>query len=236
MNSLVEARQGLASGDNRRFLRLWFEVDLNKINFDAISVEDFHRSGKLYAPHDKGGRYRRWYGNSDYLIKFDRENFDILAGIGNCLPSRQFYFREAISWSLITSAGFSIRYRQAGSVPNVAGNSAFSDDPELLRYLLALFSTPIADYLFKMMNPTLNLNVGDFDNFPILFDQENKEEVLRLAEDCVALARADWDSFEDSRDFSCHPLADFPAFQASYLSHLRAEETVKAASLQRPLI
>ncbi len=229
VNSLVEARQGLASGDNRRFLRLWFEVDLNKINFDAISVEDFHRSGKLYAPHDKGGRYRRWYGNSDYLIKFDRENFDILAGIGNCLPSRQFYFREAISWSLITSAGFSIRYRQAGSVPNVAGNSAFSDDPELLRYLLALFSTPIADYLFKMMNPTLNLNVGDFDNFPILFDQENKEEVLRLAEDCVALARADWDSFEDSRDFSCHPLADFPAFQASYLSHLRAEERVKAA-------
>ncbi len=234
MKSLVEARQGLASGDNSRFLRLWFEVEQDKINDDAVSVEDFHRSGKLYAPHDKGGRYRRWYGNSDYLIKFDQENFDILAGQGNCLPSRQFYFREAISWSLITSAGFSIRYRKGGSVPNVAGNSAFSDDPDLLRYLLALLSTPIADYLFKMMNPTLNLNVGDFDNFPILLDQEHKEEILQLADDCVGLARADWDSFELSRDFNCHPLVDFPAFEASYRSHLpvkKTEKTVRPGSL-----
>ncbi|NLC89387.1 MAG: BREX-1 system adenine-specific DNA-methyltransferase PglX [Clostridiaceae bacterium] len=229
MKSLVEARQGLASGDNRRFLRLWFEVERDKINFEAVSVEDFHRSGKLYAPHDKGGPYRRWYGNSDYVIKFDRENFDILAKRGNCLPSRQFYFRPAISWSLITSAGFSIRYRQGGSVPNVAGNSAFSDDPELLSYLLALLSTPIADYLFKMMNPTLNLNVGDFDNFPVLPDQENQEEILQLAADCVRLARADWDSFEVSPDFSCQPLVDFPAFQANYLSHLCEKPAVEAA-------
>lgn len=229
MKNLVEARQGLASGDNARFLRLWFEVELDKINFDAGSVEDFHRSGKLYAPHNKGGRYRRWYGNYDYVIKFDQENFDILAELGNCLPSRQFYFREAISWSLITSAGFSIRYRKSGSVPNVAGNSAFSDDPDLLKYLLALLSTPIADYLFKMMNPTLNLNVGDFDNFPVLIGAKDREKILQLAAYCVRLAKSDWDSFEVSREFNCHPLVDFSAFQANYLNNLRSDMTAKVA-------
>ncbi|MDD2426870.1 MAG: BREX-1 system adenine-specific DNA-methyltransferase PglX [Eubacteriales bacterium] len=229
MKDLLEARQGLASGDNNRFLRLWFEVEVDKINFDASSVEDFHRSGKLYAPLNKGGRYRRWYGNYDYVIKFDPEYFEILAGLGNRLPSRQFYFRESISWSLITSAGFSIRYRKSGSVPNVAGNSAFSADTDLLKYLLALLSTPIADYLFKMLNPTLNLNVGDFDNFPVYVAEECKEEALKLAEDCVALARSDWDSFEVSREFSCHPLADFTTFREHYLSNLRSDQEEPAA-------
>ncbi len=224
MKNVVEARQGIASGDNARFLRLWFEVEENKINFNATSVEDFHQSGKLYAPHNKGGRYRRWYGNYDYVIKFDQENFAALAAMGNCLPSRQFYFREAISWSLITSAGFSIRYRKSGSVPNVAGNSAFSADPGLLRYLLALLSTPIADYLFKMMNPTLNLNIGDFDNFPLLLIEERREDILQLATDCVSLAKSDWDSFETSRDFTVDPLADFPTFQANYLGQLNLEQ------------
>ncbi len=227
MHQLVEARQGLASGDNARFLRLWFEVKLEKIKFDASSVQDFHRSEKLYAPHDKGGRYRRWYGNNDYVIKFDRENFKILAGLGNCLPSRQFYFREAISWSLITSAGFSARYRRKGSVPNVAGNSAFSDDPGLLKYLLALLSTPIADYLFKMLNPTLNLNVGDFDNFPVITHMKDREKIHQLVTDCINLAKSDWDSFENSPDFVCDPLADFPLFQANYLSNLNEKQIAK---------
>ncbi|MDD3611700.1 MAG: BREX-1 system adenine-specific DNA-methyltransferase PglX [Eubacteriales bacterium] len=232
MKNVVEARQGIASGDNARFLRLWFEVEENKINFNATSVADFHQSGKLYAPHNKGGRYRRWYGNYDYVIKFDQENFAALAAMGNCLPSRQFYFREAISWSLITSAGFSIRYRKSGSVPNVAGNSAFSADPDLLKYLLALLSTPIADYLFKMMNPTLNLNIGDFDNFPVLLIEERREDILQLATDCVNLAKSDWDSFETSRDFTVDPLANFPAFQASYLGQLNLEQEQTEAKPQ----
>lgn len=206
LDEILDARQGMATGNNKEFLRFWWQVDYREIVFDIDNFKDYQKdfSGK-YVPYNKGGQRRQWYGNYDYVIKFDQANYEKLSKSGNNLPSRQYYFREAITWGLITSGSFSIRYRESGSVHDVAGMSAFSDDPKTLKYILALLSSPIADVIFKKLNPTLNLQVGDFKNFPVLIKDEI-EEVVEIANENIRLSKNDWDLWETSWNFKSHGL------------------------------
>lgn len=223
MGTLLEVRQGMATGNNNKYLRLWWEVDINDIAFDTLSLADYHsRFNKKYVPYNKGGKKRQWYGNYDYVIKFDENNYNQLLKSGNHLPSRSFYFQKAITWGLITSGGFSIRYRESGSVHDVAGMSAFCDDTKLLNYIFGLMSTPIANYIFKILNPTINLQAGDFKNFPVIIE-DNQSEVIKLVKENVRLSKDDWNSFETAWDFKHHGLInknnDFNLIKDAYTNY-----------------
>jgi hypothetical protein len=210
---LVNVKQGLATGDNNRFLRLWYEVDPSNCKFDSANAEELLKSGKKWVPYNKGGERRNWYGNYDYLVNWENDGFEIKHFVDNhgklrsCLRNTGSYFKEAITWGLITSGGFSIRYRTGGGIHDVSGMSAFYTGKCNLMYLLAILSTPVANYVFKMLNPTINLQVGDFKNFPVLMVQDNQQNsIVSQAQECVLLSKNDWDSFETSWDFQRHPL------------------------------
>ena len=219
LDEILEARQGMATGNNKDFLRFWWQVDFSDIVFDLDSFNTYQSnfSGK-YVPYNKGGQRRQWYGNYDYVLKFDKDSYNKLAKSGNHLPSRQYYFREAITWGLITSGSFSIRFRECGSVHDVSGMSAFSDDPKMLKYILALLSSPIADVIFKKLNPTLNLQVGDFKNFPVLI-KGDIEAVLATANKNIDISKQDWDLWETSWNFKTHPLTkpNYTRVEAAYI-------------------
>ncbi len=210
MNSIIEPKQGLATADNNRFLRLWHEVNYNKINFQSKSLEASLNSGAKWFPYNKGGARRQWYGNYDYIVNWENDGFEIrnFKDANGKIRSRpqntDYYFREAITWSLITSGGFSIRYREMGSIHDVAGMSAFSNNHDKLLYLLGLMSTKIANYIFKLLNPTINLQVGDFNNFPVLFT--DFAPIIKHVKTNISISKTDWDSFENSWDFKMHPL------------------------------
>lgn len=210
---LVNVKQGLATGDNNRFLRLWYEVDPSNCKFDSVNAEELLKSGKKWVPYNKGGERRNWYGNYDYLVNWENDGFEIkhFVDSNGKLRSRpqntDSYFKEAITWGLITSGGFSIRYRTGGGIHDVSGMSAFYTGKCNLMYLLAILSTPVANYVFKMLNPTINLQVGDFKTFPVLMVQDNQQNsIVSQAQECVLLSKNDWDSFETSWDFPRHPL------------------------------
>ena len=210
---LVNVKQGLATGDNNRFLRLWYEVDPSNCKFDSVNAEELLESGKKWVPYNKGGERRNWYGNYDYLVNWENDGFEIkhFVDSNGKLRSRpqntDSYFKDAITWGLITSGGFSIRYRTGGGIHDVSGMSAFYTGKCNLMYLLAILSTPVANYVFKMLNPTINLQVGDFKNFPVLMVQDNQQNsIVSQAQECVLLSKNDWDSFETSWDFQRHPL------------------------------
>jgi len=114
-------RAGITTGDNERFLRNWHEVLYTKIGFGFKSVEEFHNTSYLYVPYNKGGKQRKWYGNNDFVIKFDMTNYNALANQGNHLPSRQHYFAKCITWSDISGRDFAARYCDNGSVFDVKG-------------------------------------------------------------------------------------------------------------------
>lgn len=208
VSEYVKPKVGLQTGDNDRFLRLWWEVDINKVKFDAKSLETAELSRKKWFPYNKGGKFRRWYGNYDYLVNWENDGNEIknfVDGNGK-LRSRpqntEYYFEEALSWPLITSGGLSVRYREFGSIHDVSGMSAFSDSRVDMFYALGVLNSPIGNNVLKILNPTINSQVGDFQSIPIIFDKDRQQNIINNVKMCINLAKEDWDKNEISWDFN----------------------------------
>ena len=203
IDSIASPRQGMATGNNAKFLRLWYEVCREDMVADCSSVEAFHETGKLYAPYNKGGAYRKWYGNQDYVIKFNKQNYDILATVGNHLPSRQYYFNHSLTWSKVTMGGFSMRYMPDGFVFDVSGCSLFASDT-LLYPLLGFLNSKIAAVYFGFFSPTVNYEVGNIKAMP--FIRQNEEVLTEIVQENIKMAKCDWDAYETSWNYKRHPL------------------------------
>lgn len=210
LGEVVQAKVGLQTGDNKRFLRQWFEVGIDNISFDSHSIKDSVESGKKWFPYNKGGSYRKWYGNYDYVVNWQNDGYEIrhFADDKGKIRSRpqntEFYFKEAVTWSDVNSGTFSLRYRSKGSIHDVKGMSAFSKDNNLLFKILALLNAKIGNYVFKMINPTISLQIGNFVNFP--FINYKNESLIELVKSNIKLGKQDWDAFETSWDFQKNPL------------------------------
>ncbi|GAA0354242.1 BREX-1 system adenine-specific DNA-methyltransferase PglX [Alkalibacterium iburiense] len=215
LSDIADPKQGLATADNDRFIRMWYEINNNLIGYSLRNRQEAKESKLKWFPYNKGGAFRKWYGNYDYVVNWEKDGFEIRnftddrGKVRSRPQNTEFYFRESITWSLITSGGFSIRYREEGSLFDVAGMSAFTESSVDLKYLLGLLSTPISNYIFKMMNPTLNLQVGNFQNFPVLRDNNIITTIVPLVEKNIRSSRSDWDSFETSWDFEEHPFLTY---------------------------
>ncbi len=201
----VPVKEGLITGDNDRFLRRWYEVEKNKT---AFSVS---RDKKWYMLN-KGGDYRKWYGNREYVVNWENDgdgirNFRDDKGKLRSRPQGLGYnFIPSVSWSQITSGELSVRYYDENFMFNVAGTSAFPSDGEELLLLLGLLNSRAASELSRVLNPTLNMNPGDLARLPLpVFPADCDAEKATIREN-IRLCKADWDSFETSYEFRRHPL------------------------------
>ncbi|MCH8631094.1 BREX-1 system adenine-specific DNA-methyltransferase PglX [Lactiplantibacillus plantarum] len=210
LKRIATPRQGLATADNNRFLRQWYEVVNQAICFDAHSISESIISEKKWFPCNKGGSFRKWYGNYDYVVNwqnngYEIRNFKTPSGKVRSRPQNtEYYFREAVTWSKITSGKFNVRYRIQGSIPETAGNEAFSSDHVALIKIVGLLNTKIVDSIMACLNPTINSQAGDFGNIPILLNGSNR--VLNLAKKNIKIAQSDWDTIEQSWNFKVYPL------------------------------
>lgn len=207
---VADSKQGLATADNNRFLREWYEVQLFKIKFDAQSIEEAAQSNHKWFPYNKGGEFRKWYGNNDYVVNWENDGLEIknFKDDKGKLRSRpqntEYYFRESVSWSLVTSSVAAFRYKTQGNIFDVAGMSFFSK--KNLFYLLALCNTKVVMEILKVIAPTINYQCGDIANIPVLFDDEQKPFIESIVQNNIAISKVDWDTFETSWDFVKHPL------------------------------
>lgn len=207
LGNIIPPKQGLITGDNDRFLRLWYEVGLNNL---ALK----YSKNSMWYPINKGGEFRRWYGNKSYVVNWKNNGYDIknFTDSKGKLRSRpqnlNHNFNKSISWSLITSGKFSVRYYDNNFMFNVAGISCFPYE-EILNYLLAYLNTEVSEYFSKILNPTMNSNVGDIANIPIIINDDKKIQVDFITTSNINIAKKDWDSFETSWDFKKHPIIEF---------------------------
>ena len=210
-SDIVDSRVGLDTGNNEKFLRLWFEPNYQQLEFNATSAEQLHGiPEKKYVPHTKGGEYRKWYGNFEYVIAFDSLNYNLLMESGNHLPSRQFYFLEGMNWTRVSSK-FAVRYTPAGMVFNSACPTVFVKK-ELEKYTLALLNTCVVKFYLDLLSPTINFQSGDVGKVPYLYRQDSHAKIDSLTETIIDISKKDWDSFETSWDFQQHPLLQYAAF------------------------
>ncbi|EME3513187.1 BREX-1 system adenine-specific DNA-methyltransferase PglX [Enterococcus faecium] len=198
ISDYVTPKQGLATADNDKFLRLWWEVDINKIKFDAKTLEDAKKSGKKWFPYNKGGSFRRWYGNYDYIVNWENDgqeirNFvDQKGKLRSVTRNPNYYFKESITWSDVTSGAFSMRYRPSGSIFDSTGHSAFTENKSDQLYLLGLLNSPIANYIFNILNPTIHMHIGYVSLFPTIINENIRKKVTELVEEAIRLSKNDW--------------------------------------------
>jgi hypothetical protein len=204
LSDYLEIRQGMATGDNKTFLKKISDVAPEDIAFDAESIEHFDTLNKKYALYNKGGLYRKWFGNINFVIWFDKEAREVLACQGNRMPSRNFYFKECITWTLVSSKGhFSARYSN-NSVFDVGGSCGFvkPDSPANIYVILGYLCSKVATFFLNALNPTLNAQVGDIKNLPFVLPSESQcAEIEMLVKENIVISQRDWYNKGKEGDF-----------------------------------
>ena len=190
---IAKTRKGMFTGNNDLFLRQWYEVSASLIDID-------------YKFYSKGGPYRRWYGNRDYVVRWKDDGKEIKAFPGSGNINESDYFRSCLCWSLITSGDISFRALNTDEYVMGDAGPACYPNPEMYWYLLGLLNSSAIQLLSKAINPTLNWSAGVVGSFPVVSSRESSDGVKSLVVKQVVESEADWDSFETSWDFKRNPL------------------------------
>lgn len=204
-------RQGLATGENARFVREWWEVDDCKSVYSCGSIQESIESACKWFPYNKGGDFRKWYGNNSSVVNWENDGREIRNykdQNGRLLSRPQntnCFFSPSITWSKISSGSIAFRFKPAGHIFDVAGTSVFSDE-ESLKYLQGACNSSVIMRVASMLSPTLNFEVGQIATYPIIQNEEQEPLVNDMVDSCRELSKTDWDSFETSWDFKRNPL------------------------------
>ena len=206
---------GMRTGDNERFLRLWHEISRQKFCYSALSAKAAQESGARWFPYNKGGEFRKWYGNTENVVNWENNGFDIKENTRRVYPqlgdnlswkitSEDKYFTKGIAWSRISSANFGVRLCDSNLIFDTNAPMFFPDCEDWLEYIAGFMCSKIASNILQILNPTLTFQVVDVGNLPIILNEKYRLQVKQIAIDCVRLSKADWDSSETSWDFRWH--------------------------------
>lgn len=203
---------GLNTGDNNRFLRQWFEVSFNSVNFRTASVENAISKEEKWFPYNKGGSYRKWYGNQEFVVNWENNGSELkeFATYRNkgkhwsrYIQNLDCMFRECITWSDITTSNFAARYSSEGFLFDVKGSSGTPKVGYDWRTILAVLCSKLMPAFMKAVNPTTTFQVGDLARVPIPnLPEVDHATIASLCNTLIEIVKADWDAFETSWNFS----------------------------------
>lgn len=212
IRDLANVKQGLATSNNDRFVRVWQEVSISKINRNANVLEDTLGYFKKWYPFNKGGEFKKWYGNQHFVVNWENngeELWDFTSklnqGANVRLKSRDFYFKEGVTWTDITAGSISARLMPKGFIFDASGPSLFPEKKFSSIFYLALINSKVSNAIVGILNPTLHFQPRDANNIPIpsfecIYQIEENTKVI------LSISKNDWDSFEYSLDFKTNPL------------------------------
>ena len=201
----------MATTDNARFLRIWHEVNSNKIGINFKNKNDAINSNKKWFILNKGGGYRKWYGLNGIVINWYNDGSEIKDAIikryngGSYtkeIRSENRYFTDCLTWSALSSDKLSARYSDHGALFDSAGSSMFPTENSL--YILAFVNSYVAEYIISVLNPTVNYGAGVMGKLPLI--KTNNENIKQKASENIEISKFDWDSHETSWDFQRNEL------------------------------
>jgi hypothetical protein len=206
----VTTRLGMATANNDLFVRAWFEIEHNNIGFSFSNRENAKKSKKRWFPYNKGGNYRRWYGNQELVVDWENDGYRIqnfkderTGRVRSHNYNLDYIFKEGITWSALSSSYFSARSFSNGFLFDDKGSSAFMN-PVYKKFILGYLNSKVASAAMSILNPTISFQPGDLSDLPLKID--NLSYVESIVENCLTISCTDWDSFETSWDFIRHPL------------------------------
>lgn len=197
-----EIRKGLSTGNNELYLRQWFEVQNKKIGFNIENPEKAIESEKKWFPYNKGGFFRKWYGNNENVINWENNGKDLKENKRSVLRNQKYYFKDCITWSAVSSSKFGVRNSEKGFLFDGGGSCAFTTE-NIKNYILGFLASKLNFYILNMLIPTLNFEIGTISSVPIIFseDTKQKENINTLVQQNINIAKEEWNSRETSWDF-----------------------------------
>lgn len=211
---------GMRTGDNNRFLRMWHEVSKESMVTGCKSRQEQVQSGLKWVPYNKGGIFRKWYGNNTYVVNWENDGYEIKENtklnypdlgdnLGWKISNEDYYYKKGITWSGVTSGNFSCRYYEEGFIFDSGANGLFAYDEGDRLYLAGLLNSAVGNYILKILNPTINTGSGTLNQVPTIMDSSQKNIISKLVDQSIKLSNLDWDSFETSWDFEELPLIKY---------------------------
>ncbi len=215
IGDIADVKIGMGTGKNEVFVREWWEVVHSLIDFSLTHVSELEDSQGRYFPYNKGGDFRLWYGNLEYVVWFDKSGRKAMDDMPGHRENGGWnhYFRQGITWSFVSSSKFGVRLSPYGFTFDVAGSTLFSNE-DMTKYLLGYLSSVVCFSTLNVLNPTLNYQAGNIKSLPIIVGDKNA--VDNLVEQNITHSRADWDAFETSWDFKQHPFLAFRSPEATW--------------------
>ena len=217
----ISPRIGLVTGDTDRFLRLWFEVDIKKILWNCKNNLEAKKSQMKWFPYQKGGAYRKWYGNNEYIINWENDGWECKNDnySGTRVKSHNYNgdyaFKRAITWTKISSGKFACRYVPNGFMFDDAGPICTVDEDNL-PYTLTLLNSKVGNFYLSILSPTMNFLPGHINAIPIDMNTIKKNnDCVELENTVIDVSKKEWDSFETSWDFQKHPLSSYAVDKVS---------------------
>lgn len=216
LKEMASACIGMRTGNNDRFLRFWYEVDNKKIGFGRTCAKETIEKGDKWIPYNKGGGFRKWYGNHDYVVNWENDGYEIKENtkrvypqlgdnIGWKISNEKYYFLEGICWTVVTSKVCFRRY-YAGHIFSNSGQAVISNKKDILDYLTGLLNSKYSETVLNMISPTLGFESGYVNKIPVVIDLHEQAYINNLTNDNILLSKVDWDSFETSWDFTRQPM------------------------------
>ena len=214
IGDIGNGRQGMTTTDNKKYLRFWFEVDINKIGFGMTSREESVLSGAEWFPHNKGGAFRKWYGNNEYVVYYYDDGRELIDLVTKKYPrisdpefiikNRNCYFKEGIEWSDLTSGSFGARTVEKGFIFDACSPTLFLENTSNKETILGFMNTIVFQMYMRFLSPTFHNNICDVIKIPVM--KQHDERVSELVKKNIRISKEDWDSFETSWDFQAHPM------------------------------
>ena len=204
---------GMRTGDNLRFLRFWSEVSFKRLNHSCHSANEAVSKGVKWIPYNKGGSFRRWYGNNEYVVNWYNDGEEIKENtrkvypylgddIGWKISNEAYYFKPGITWSGVGAKKMACRQYEEGFIFDSGANGLFVREPYKLEYFTALLNTDLIDRYIKLLNPTINTGAGTINSLPVQYDESLQDIIVDKTRCCIKISKSDWDAHETSWDYA----------------------------------
>ena len=202
-SEIAEPKKGITTADNEKYLRMWHEIDKNDFETFAIAKNGIVDSKKKWFPVNKGGTYRKWYGNKEVVINWFDNGEELKNFVKSVIRNPSYYFKEGMTWNDISSGKFAMRYSFGDAMFEGKGPMAFAKNSEELNSFLSFFNSKVAAAILSFLCPTLNFNIGEISKVPIIDNVLFSSKTAAIAVSCITISKSDWDFYETSWDFSC---------------------------------
>ena len=211
LSSIAVCKQGIATANNDLFLRRWFEVSIQRISFGIESQESADRIGVKWLPYNKGGEYRKWYGNNEFVINWAEDGNEIRNFVDekgrprSAIRNENYFYLPSCTWSDISSSFFGARYSGGGTLFDGSGHSCFPS-PTHVGLILTFLCSKLSTMFLRVINPTMHFQVGNVAQIPIENTPDLQEQTKIVFDRVLSVSRTDWDAYETSWDFAVNPL------------------------------